>query len=398
LLEAVRRRGAEVDEVRLAATIFSGVLSAKRLEVPDSGSTLFVDKADRIADPFLFSIQPRPVHTEDKAAAFKAAFDFEGQEKARVRAAQTAVDRIRAAREAGANLFLVDVDTEDVETVLQSCPEFIGAWLEGMEQRTADFTKRVRLAESVYLALCEALLRSKPDEGAALWRALRETLMTRYLGPGGVEDLVHMAFRAPDSAPVELLRDQLIDIEYCHTDQSLHDLSLAATYNGKTEWLNAKIDADRRSPSVWRRKRAVVLSGFIPTESLPVGGAWPDGPLRTDQAALTMQAARRRAQDACARNWWKQFVLTDDLTTAYAVWILFLRSVDVRACNWMRDHRLDPNDAGLTLLKAKHVCANHPQFKRAIEKRSEKLGETFLGRQHYNGIGPWATRSEHIDG
>ncbi len=359
---------------------------------------MFVDRVARITDPFVFSLEPRPVHSEDKAAEFKAFFDLEGREKARERAARTAVERIREAREGGANLYLADIDTEDVEAVLKSYPGIVGTWLEGMEERTADFAKRVRLAESVYLSLCEALLRSKPEDGVSLWRALRETLDTRYLGPGGVEDLVHMVFRAPDSAPVAALRDRLIDIQHCHTDQALHDLALAATYNGKTAWLEAKIDADRTSNSVWRRKRAIVLSGFIPTETLPVAGAWPDGPLQTDQSVLTMQAARRRAQDACARSWWKQFVRTEDPATAYAAWILFLRSVDIRACIWMRDHRLDEDESGLTLLKAKHICANHSQFKRAIEKRSDKLGETFLGRKHYNGIGPWATRSEHIDG
>ena len=70
-----------------------------------------------------------------------------------------------------------------------------------------------RLAEGVFLALCEALLVHEPQQGSRLWCALREIMMTRYIGEAGVEDLMHIIVRAPDSPPVRALRERDCGVE-----------------------------------------------------------------------------------------------------------------------------------------------------------------------------------------
>ena len=49
------------------------------------------------------------------------------------------------------------------------------------------------------------LLIREPELGADLWCALRGTITTRYIGTAGVEELLDMVFRVPDSAPVVVL-------------------------------------------------------------------------------------------------------------------------------------------------------------------------------------------------
>src|SRR5437899_382204 len=65
--------------------------------------------------------------------------------------------------------------------------------------------------KEAYLALCEALLTHDPARGADLWRALSVMLTTRYIGAVGVDELLHLVFRVPDSVPVAELRAELLD-------------------------------------------------------------------------------------------------------------------------------------------------------------------------------------------
>jgi hypothetical protein len=200
-----------------------------------------------------------------------------------------------------------------------------------MGEPTADFERRVRLAEAPYLALCEALLSHDPERGAALWRALRLTVMTRFIGAAGVEELLHIVFRAPGSPAVEALRDGLLSLEHCHTDKALCEIAMAATYNGKADWLRSKIESDGASSRAWRRERGAILAGFTSRNDLPVAGAWPTGQIRTAHAELRRKSARLRSVEAYAQHWWRTFLAAQDPAAAYAAWVLFLRSADRRA-------------------------------------------------------------------
>ena len=397
LLDAVRLRGADPTEIRLAAGIFNCVFAAENIAEPDPGSDLSVDRTKTKSLPFTFSVSPRPSQeeTRDPLAALEAAMDTDAQIRAHRRAAEIADSRIREARKSGAGLYLANVDAEDFVPVLQQASDTVDFWLEGLVELTADFQRRVLLAEGAFLALCEVLLARDPERGAQLWRALRRTMRTRYSGAADVDELLHIVFRAPDSPAVTDLREEQIGLRRCHTDQALFDLALAASYNGKADWLTAIIETDRVSPLVWKRKRSLALAGSVANNTLPVAGAWPDGEIRTGHLALERGSGRRRWSEACAHHWWLAYLKANNPAKAYAAWVLFLNSTDKRAWIWMHEDTLATDNASAFFkLKLSHVALNQSRLKRAMEKRVDKFDENFLARKIVTGLGPWGKAPE----
>ena len=249
---------------------------------------------------------------------------------------------------------------EDFVPVLQHAPDIVEQWLEGCTEVTTDFRHRIFFAERAYIALCEALLAHDPERGAPLWRTLRATMITRYIGAGGVEDLLHMVFRVPDSPAVKALRKELVELEHCHTDQALFNLAIAASCNGKDDWLATLIEQDQASKFAWRRERAAVLAGFTANNTLPVEGAWPDREIKTGYADLAQKAARYRWAEACARHWWRAYLASSDPTEAYAAWVLFLSSADRRCWAWMnQDIEAAQESDDFFKLKMIHARLNH---------------------------------------
>ena len=288
--------------------------------------------------------------------------------------------------------------TEDFVPVLQHAPDMVEQWLEGCTEATADFQHRVFSAEGAYIALCEALLAHDPERGSQLWKTLRATMITRYIGAAGVEDLLHMVFRVPNSPAVTALREELVELEHCHTDQALFNLAIAAAYNNKDDWLATFIERDQASEFAWRRKRAAVLAGFIANNTLPVEGAWPDREIKTGYASLAQKAARYRWAEACARHWWRAYLASSDPTEAYAAWVLFLRSADRRVWAWMnQDIEAAQESDDFFKFKMVHARLNQRKLKRALEKREDedKLDKNFLDRRIFAGVGPWPIYVPH---
>lgn len=392
LLEAARLRGADAAEVRLAAEIFGHVLAANKIAEPDPGSTLTVDRTEKRFTPFFVSVQPRPdPQDRHSPAAIRAALDADARIKAHQRAVETATARIEEARQSGASLYLTNIDAVDLGPVIQHAPDMIDRWLEGSHDISTDFRRRVRLAETAFLALCEALLIGDPKRGAALWRALRMTVTTRYIGLAGVDELLHIVFRVPDSAPVVALRDELVSLPFCHSDQNLFNIALAASYNGKAAWIADLAATDRASSLTWRQRRGALLDGLGTGFVLPVPEAWPEGPVRTDIDNLRGKAARLRWREACAHHWYKDYLAAQDAVEAYAAWVLFLRSADGRAWTWMRDDAQGQNNNDTFLArKLAHVQLNRTELKRAMDKMMERGDKKFLDHDIVEGIGPWA--------
>lgn len=393
VLEAARRRGADTAEVRLAAEVFGHVL-AVTLEEPDPGSDLTVDRSADHSLPFMFSAEPRPVPRtrESTLAAFNAATDGDAIMEEHRRASDAAIARIDEARQAGASLYLADLDFKDFLPVLRHAPDLVARWLDGCAQVSDDFRRRLRLAEGAFLSLCEALLTADPPRGAELWRALRSTMTTRYMGPAGVEELLHIPFRAPQSQDVENLRRGLLDLKECNSDQALSDLALAASYNGGAEWLRSVIAEDMESPLAWKQKRAAMLSSFTTDNELPVEGAWPEGRATSDHEDLHRRSARGRWLDASARHWFRTYLSAEDDVSAYAAWILFRNAADRRARTWLgRDIEERNDNSAFFGRKISHMRLNRSRLQRAMKKRLEKLDKTFLGGDIVDGVGPWRT-------
>ena len=222
-------------------------------------------------------------------------------------------------------------------------------------------------------------------------------MATRYLGAAAVDELLHIAFRAPDSTPVTGLRDEIMSLPLCHTDQSLFNIATAASYNGRSTWVATAAAADQRSPFVWRQRRGTALEGLSTGNTLPVADAWPEHEIPTDRADLRRKAARLRWSEACAHHWWSAYLSTQDPVAAYAAWILFLRSADARAWSWMReDVKAQITSDSFFDLKLAHVHLNRTKLKRAMEKRLDKLEKKFLDDDIVDGVGPWGTAPDFV--
>ena len=267
---------------------------------------------------------------------------------------------------------------EDFVPVLQHAPDIVEQWLEGCTEVTTDFQHRIFFAGRAYIALCEALLAHAPMQGAQLCRTLCAPMIKQYTG--GVENLLYMVFRVPDSPTVTALRNELAGLEYCHTDQALFNLAIAVAYNSKDDWLTTFIEQDRASKFAWRRKRAAVLAGFTVNNTLPVEGAWPDGEIKTGY----------RWAEACARHWWRAYLASSDPTEAYAAWVLFLSSADRRCWAWMnQDIKAAQESDDFFKFKMIHYRLNREKLKSALKKREDKLDKNFLDRRIFAGLGPW---------
>ena len=280
------------------------------------------------------------------------------------------------------------VEAEDFEPVLRFAPHLVDQWLEGCSEPTAEF--RYRAHNSIFRPLCEALLTHDPCRGVQVWRVLHETIP--HFGLTNLDDLWHMALRVPDSLAVTALREELAELEYCHTDKALFDLAIAASFNNRDDWLTERIETDQASTLIWKQKRAVVLAGFTSNNALPVAGAWPDGEIRTNYANLAVKSARHRLIEACARHWWQVFLMAPNPEEAYAAWVLFLRSADRRAWVWMQQDIENAKDSDdFFKLKMVHFQLNHERLRTAMKKRDDRADRQFLYRPVSKGIGPWAS-------
>ena len=365
LLYAARRRGAKPEEVKLAAKLFGRVLFTASLSEPVTHSDLSVDRTIDRHFPFVISIAPRP--PEDQVQNLRLAFDGEAQARNHQRAFDTTLEFMNETRHSGFYFYLVDFRVADFWSVVQIAPECVDEWIEGCAEITEEFQRRVWYAEGAYLSLCEALLVHDPGRGSRLWRALRVSLKIRFVGECGIDELTHIAFRAPETADVAKVRSELLDLSSCNTDRALFDLATAACYNEKSDWLSEVIDVDRKSQLPWRIKRAETIAGFTVNNTLPIDGTWLEGEVATDDLSIACRSARSRWMEACARHWWEVFVATSDPVTAYAAWVLFLQSADRRTQAWVSRGELSVDDRGnLLRLKALQYQLNQDILKKRL--------------------------------
>lgn len=390
LLEAVAHRGGDASEVRIAAELLDAVLGGGPLEAPDVGAQLIVRREADSTEPPWYSVQPRAPSNPQSAEALRDAFDTEAQIQAQRRASDTATSRIKHARLAGASLFLEFFSKADGQAILRHCPELVARWLEGHEGVTADFRRRVQLAEGLFLSLCEALLAADPERGVKVWHALWQSLRTRVTGAADIPALTHMIFRAPDSAAVVTARDELLGLENARTDLDLYELALAARLNGRGDWIDVAIARDAASDLSWLQRRAAALTGFKADNALPVEGAWTEGYSTSWAQDVVRRSDRFRYFEACARHWWKEFWRQDDEDLAYAAWVLFSHCADRRALAWMQQEAdASSNSTELKAAKYLHWRLNRVKWKHGADRTNLNLKRHFLGRAIDEMVRPW---------
>ena len=390
LLEATRTRGSDEAEVRLAADILGTIIENSSIIEPDPGSDLVLRRDDKVPTPFHIDIELRPRSKEaaDPQTKLRQMLDQDSRIDDWNRAIKVAHERIEEARSQGANLYLTDLDAVDFKPVLQFAKERVNLWLAGLEERTAEFKKRVRLSEGAFMALCEAMLDHDPKRGVELWQALRTCMTTCYMGDAEVPDLVHMIFRVPDSADVQAARARLFD--EASTDSELFELSIAARFSGKSPAVDDLKDADAASSFVWRQRRGQMLAGFTGIPAHFDNSIWPSGVVSTTSAEIRRDAGYLRFRESAAFHWFGLFLDADDAAQAYAAWVLFKGAADRRALIWMRDEiGKRGRSAPLYREKLAHIYINRNGLNRSMGKHEEKADMKFLDQDIFPGIGPW---------
>ena len=390
LARAVRKRGGSRSEAQLAADIFDSIVLQTKLEAPDPGSEITIDLHRRGDHPLLFSVTPGPMSSEGEHPFERLTRDPDEYEKHTRLAVDTARERIRAAQAAGASLYLSNIRALDMVPLVTSCPEQVQQWLEGMEEVTADFRRRVMLAEGFYLALVEALLIVDSLQGAAAWRSLQRGMHTQYIGLAGVSELILMLFRVPETAAVLHLRDRLLELDLTNTDHGLLDLAVAAIAYDRQAWLERTVEFGRQSDLAWRRRRAITLSGFTSGAELPVAGSHPEGPDTTSADEREAVSARRRARDAQARHWWRTFVASDDPECAFAAWVLFCDSADRRALAWLKNEPWpEGSQDDLCYRKTIQMDLDQREMRKKAQEQEKDGTSKFLNRSITDVVHPW---------
>ena len=390
ILEAARRRGGNVVEVREAARLFDAVVGRHDTDDIDPGAVLKMKRCSDGSGPLGISIAPLPHPNPDSAEAAKLFFDDDARQFAYKEAREKAWERIKAAQKAGASLYTTDIAVADIQAVLDVDPSRVDRWVEGAADGDEAFVHRVRIAGGAFLSICEALLSVRPADGVVVWRQLMRHMSVRFIGRAGILDLLHMLFRAPDSDDVLVLRQEIYSLPNTRTDESLYELVLAASINDRRDWVESRIQEDAASPYAWRKRRAKVVAGFLARNELPVEGAWLDGPTETNSEYLQRKSARLRWLEACAHHWWREFWAAATPESSYAAWVLYRGCADRRAEVWqVAEARAADDGSPLFDLKRRHVIANRVKYAEGADKPSHHLRNKFLDRDIKDTVWPW---------
>ena len=384
---AVALRGSDPADAELAAQLLDGILSLEGRTAPDLGSDVTISESARAQDPEAFTLTIRPDDLGSPIANLNAAIDKTARAEVRSKAIPIALERLRAARQEGAALFMHSFTSGDLEPIVRHVPSAVERWLDGVDGPSLDFKRRVLLTEGFYIALCEALLAVRSVNGERLWRALRSISGIRFNGIAGVEQLTLMLHRVP-SVPDSLRREQ-IDLLQTRTDEGLLEVAIASRLSGDTTWLKKFIQEDIASVETWRQQRGRRLDGYLGVDGSLINTDELDEPGPSLREDRKRSAGRWRRREIWARHWWNQYWNADTDEEAYAAWGLLLQVIDRRAHSWMKIpsgmYEYQPR-------RVAHYQLNQDDLVRAMKKAEKKLDGEFLGRSTFDGVHPWLKR------
>lgn len=378
-LEAAVTRGALQPELELVSRRLLAALGSPMQTIPDAEGVLTVHIPKPSEMAHVLVREPDSANGDLGEAFRRMARDPVAVCKRLQSLAQDAAATIEKMRSSGHSLYLHTFDFNTVEAAYKAAPAAWEPLLKGVEANSTDFQRRVHLAEGLYLSLCEVLLTHVPAEGLKLWRALFGSMRIRFNGAGEIQELVHIAFRAPDSAEVLTARADLSSLVHCNTDKDVLELVIAAHMYGRHTWLERLILEDESSDQLWRCKRAIVLKAFhtVPAvESLK----WPEGAPVGSAAALERMFIKWTNRGALAKYWWDKFIAATDADAAFAAWHVFFGLADRRAWGWWSARPAAVSE--LDRLRELHLCSNKDLYTRRVNKQEEgtaKLGDHFLG-------------------
>lgn len=383
---AVRVRGENPTEIQIAIQQMNMAINGFKGRTLDVGALLTIHSPEGPNERFHFSTEPNEEPDQNGVASFNPDVHIQRHRRAH----QTAIERLKQASDDGADLFLASLDPNDLVPLLNLGKAEILGWLEGLEDLTEAFCRRVRLAEGLFIALCEALLKVDPPLGGRLWKALQAVLAMRHRGIAGLDERLLMLFRAPETPEVLALREQLLTPGLARTDHDHFEVALAASLNGCEVWLKERIRADMTSTVGWQRRRGVLLGGFVTNNDIEQPEAWIEGPCDSSEALGRRKAGRRRYFEGCARHWWGRYLVATTIVDAFAAWQLFMACVDRRAWRYLQNSISErPDHQELDRKKRLHFELNLQALASQMEEHEKGLKETYLGEKPPTTFGAW---------
>ena len=397
LLETLSREERLREDVELAVEMLSAALFGNHGDPPASGLDIFHDQNAARSGWYEFTVGDILENSDDQDDIVGSLERFNHPEKHAKRrhdilqAYRTAFGE---ARQAGAQLYLVDFKAEDFAPVLKHCPQAVDSWLEGIDSPSADFKRRVRLAEGFFVALCEALLKNDPPRGLLLWRALRMCLTMRFISHTSIDRLLHAVFSAPSCPEVDAAWEEIYGVDESRTDVDLMNLVIAARSASRTDWLRQMVHRDRISPCPAHRRRSIFLEPLLALPEIARDADWPSGESTGVSESIGENAWILGQREAFANHWLRAFATAEEPEVAHACWRLFKACADRRARTWMQslyESHATQNER-LEAAKQRFVEQETHNLKCAMADNEKSWVDNFAGRKYPKALEPWSSR------
>lgn len=383
-LDAVVARGSQPLELQsVSISLVRLVLSAAG-EIAESPGELSMRSPEKGSLPSISVRESKQPETSERDFFRGLGESAENANRRMEELSKAAAASIRKIRASGYSFYLQSFEPSAVRAAYACAPAEWNKLLDGAQNNTSDFVRRVHSAEGLYMALCEVLLELAPVQGTVLWEALASVARTKMKGTAGISEFIHMVFRVPDSPEVEMLRESLTSFALTSTDLAILDIVIAAQANSRDDWLDKFIQQDQASAYQWRQKRGMMLDALRSYPD-PQTLSWPFGVKVTSIESLASRMAKWHNRGALARLWWSRFVQAVDAPSAFAAWNVFLTCADRRAYVWMKKEAESAfKDSELDRLRKLHVRMNCSQLERKLSAHEEKtnsLNNHLFGRE-----------------
>ena len=385
------------EEVTLAVELLSAALAAYPEEAPKSGLDIFHDEEAASTGNYEFTIGDVVEKREDEndihSFVERANYPERYAERREV-IIQSYVDAVREAKRSGAQLLHASFTAQDFDIVLDVYPEALDRWLEGMEATSAEFRRRVRLAEGFFVALCEAVFRRSPSRGIALWRALRQCVDTGFISRTGMDRLKYAPFAAVDCPEVNAVLEELYGLDEARTDEDLFDIVVAARSSGRDDWLQRVVSQDENSPCPVHRRRAAFLRPLLNRPEIAGDAAWPSGEPPAGYDAIGINSWIMAQRESFAAHWLRSFAEADTPESSHATWLLYMACCDRRARAWMSEEyaRYAVRNEPIEALKLKFITQHRFRLDRAITDNEKSLAGNLTAQRIANALLPWNSR------
>ena len=399
LLAALSQDPRSREEVAFAVDLLSAALAEYPEEAPKSGLDISHDEEAAAAGNYEFTIGDIAEERENESDIFSLVERTNHPERRAERRQaiiQSYVDAVREARQSGAQLLHAHFTAQEFDIVLDLCPEALDRWLEGMESTSAEFRRRVRLAEGFFVALCEAVLKRNPSRGISLWRALRRCVVTRFISRTGIDRLKYAPFAAVDCPAVDAVLEELYGLDESRTDEDLFDIVVAARSSGRDNWLQRVVSQDENSYCPAHRRRAAFMRPLLNRPEIAGDAAWPSGEPPAGYDAISINSWILAQRESFAAHWLRSFAEADTPESSHATWLLFSACCDRRVRTWMSEDygRYAVRNGPIEALKQRFITQHRYRLDRAITDNEKSLAGKLTTLRIANALLPWNVRSQ----